>query len=303
MKVYIKAVVIALIVVGVFLLLVHNNTYEVLWEDIKEGIFQTQKKEPVVHLTRQDGTKQELALEAYLEGVVGSEMPASYEMEALKAQCVAARTFVTQRDFQVDDTVSSQVYHDEAQQRQIWGDDYDYYHKRIQSAIEQTRGEIMTYEGEPISAVFFSTSCGKTANAHEYWNKETPYLRSVDSHWDKESDGFEQQAVFTAQEFANKLGFVHSITQLSAPAYYESGYVKSITIDGITFSGREIREKLGLRSSCFTIARENNQYTVTTKGYGHGIGMSQKGAQAMALEGKSYKEILKHYYQGIKIEK
>lgn len=136
MKVYIKAVVIALIVVGVFLLLVHNNTYEVLWEDIKEGIFQTQKKEPVVHLTRQDGTKQELALEAYLEGVVGSEMPASYEMEALKAQCVAARTFVTQRDFQVDDTVSSQVYHDEAQQRQIWGDDYDYYHKRIQSAIE-----------------------------------------------------------------------------------------------------------------------------------------------------------------------
>ena len=80
-------------------------------------------------------------------------MPASYEMEALKAQCVAARTFVTQRNFQVDDTVSSQVYHDEAQQRQIWGDDYDYYHKRIQSAIEQTRGEIMTYEGEPISAL------------------------------------------------------------------------------------------------------------------------------------------------------
>jgi len=216
---------------------------------------------------------------------------------------VAARTFVTKRGFEVDDTTRTQVYHDDKQMRQIWGSSYDKMHARVVKALKETEGEIMTYQGEPISAVFFSGSCGKTANSEEYWDSRTPYLRSVDSHWDKEEDGYQKTAVFSAADFHTMLGFENPVKEVGKPAYYASGYVKSITIDRITFSGREIREKLKLRSSCFSIKKTSSGYAVTTKGFGHGLGMSQYGAQGMALEKKSYKEILKHYYTGVQIVK
>lgn len=261
------------------------------------------KKQTMVRVTRGDGSILELDIDAYLLGVIGSEMPASFEVEALKAQCVAARTFVSQRNFSVDDSVQSQVFHDETQQRTIWKANYEMYRDKIQAVIEATEDEIMTFNNAPISAVFFSTSCGKTANANEYWGRDTPYLKSVDSSWDQELSSFQQSREFTFQEFANLLGFQSAVQQIGTPTLYESGYVNTIVIDGITFSGRSIREKLGLRSSAFEIVRNGEGIQVLTKGYGHGVGMSQMGAQAMAQANKSYREILLHYYQSVKIEK
>lgn len=298
-----------------FIFWVHNNTsHTLLWNSKKQDIDskkpkkseqQIQKKstkEPIVTVTRQDGTVLKLPIETYLQGVVGSEMPASFEMEALKAQCVAARTFVTKRNFQVDDTTRTQVYHDDKQMHQIWGDQYDTYHTRVKKAITETKGEILKYKGEVISAVFFSGSCGKTANSEEYWDAKTPYLRSVDSHWDKNEKGYEKEVRISAADFANKLGFQHKVHQIGTPQYYDSGYVASITIDHIKFSGRKFRDLLNLRSSSFQIKKENDAYVITTKGYGHGLGLSQYGAQGMAVEGASYKDILYHYYTGVHIE-
>lgn len=272
--------------------------------DNEEPKVEADKSEQVmVQVNRKDAEALSLSLEVYLEGVIGSEMPVSFEMEALKAQCVAARTFAASRDFSVDNTTSSQVFYDETQQRKTWGDQYEQNIARVKQAIEETKGEVITYEGNLISAVFFSSSCGKTANSEEYWKNESAYLRSVDSPWDQEESGFEKTVHFDASTFASKLGFENAVTTIGEPKRYTSGYVNTITIDQINFSGRVIREKLGLRSSCFTIVKSGDGYDITTKGYGHGLGMSQYGAQGMAKEGSDYKQILTHYYTGVKIEK
>lgn len=298
--------VMTLLLLSFFLWIHSGTTPHSSWESMQEQKEDKDKKEVrevMVKITRQDGSELKLPVETYLEGVIGSEMPASFEMEALKAQCVAARTFVKKRGYEVDDTTSTQVYHNEAQMKQIWGSEYEKMHDRIVKALKETKGEVLTYQGEVISAVFFSGSCGKTANSEEYWKNKSPYLRSVDSHWDKEEEGFEQSVEFSEKDFHEKLGFENKVTQIGEPQYYDSGYVKSITIDKITFSGREIREKLGLRSSSFTIRKIKDGIRITTKGFGHGLGMSQYGAQGMAKEGADYKKILTHYYTGVKIEK
>lgn len=315
LKTYAKLALLIGVVLMSFYLWLHTiNTKLISWENGKEETDKkestpkdttkkNEKKEQMVSITRQDGTLLELPLETYLEGVIGSEMPASFEMEALKAQCVAARTFVTKRNFEVDDTTATQVYHDDKQMRQIWGKNYDMYHARIVQALKETKGEILTYNGEVITAAFFSNSCGKTANAEEYWESATPYLRSVDSPWDKGYDDYEKVITFTKANFAKQLGFQKEVTKIEKPILYKSGYVNTIKIDEIVFSGRMIREKLGLRSSAFTIKEVKDGYQITTRGYGHGLGMSQDGAQGMALEGTTYKKILTHYYTGVKIEK
>lgn len=300
--------IVALFLLSFFLWLHSGTAQNTLWmseqQDIEEKKSDKQEtQEEKVRVTRQDGTVLKLDVETYLEGVVGSEMPASFEMEALKAQCVAARTFVKKRNYEVDDTTRTQVYHDDQQMRQIWGANYEKLHARVVKAIEETKGEVMTYEGKVISAVFFSGSCGKTANSEEYWQSKTPYLRSVDSHWDKEEEGYEQEVTFNEDKFHELLGFANKVSRIEKPVYYDSGYVKSITIDKITFTGREIREKLGLRSSSFTIKKDKGKIRIQTKGFGHGLGMSQYGAQGMAKEGYTYKEILTHYYTGVKIAK
>ena len=294
-----------ILLISAYLWLSLDNTSLPFWETIEKKFSSDEeaKEENMVHMIRQDGTSLKLSIDEYLEGVIGSEMSASFEIEALKAQCVASRTFVVQRGYEVDDTTRTQVYHDDKQLNQIWGTDYEKYHERIVKAIEETKNEIMTYEGKPITAAFFSSSCGKTANSEEYWQKETPYLQSVDSSWDTADKSYKQTVVFSEEDFHTLLGFENTISEISETQYYDSGYVKNIVIDGISFSGREIREKLNLRSSCFSIKKQKDGYHITTQGYGHGIGMSQIGAQQMALQGKTYKDILNHYYTDVKIDK
>lgn len=267
-------------------------------DDTKE---RKKEKKQLVHIKRSNGKDVTIELEEYLIGVVGSEMPASFAKEALKAQAVAARTFVAKRNFEVDDTTASQVFQDDSQLKQVWKESYDENKKRIEEAVTETQGEVLTYQGELITAAFFSSCNGYTNNSEDYWSNSSPYLRSVESAWDKSVSGNKQTKEFSLVDFSNVLGFQNTVKSIGKPEYYKNGYVKSIVIDGIKFSGREIREALSLRSSAFEIKLNKQTVHITTEGFGHGIGMSQYGAKAMAEAGYDYKKILKHYYTNVEI--
>lgn len=242
-----------------------------------------------------------IELDDYLLGVVAGEMPASYEKEAIKAQVVASRTYVYSRLLNVDNTTASQVYLTKKQMKESWKEQYEEYKEKIQDAIQQTKGEIMTYQGECISALFYNSSNGMSENVENYFSGEhKDYLVSVDSHWDEQYDSsFIRQKVYTDKQLNQIYGqFVYqNIT------YYPSGRVKTIKINQKTYTGRQVREQLQLASSDFQIQKKGHEYIFTTKGSGHGVGMSQCGAQGMAKEGYLYEDILKHYYQGIEINK
>lgn len=277
-----------------------------LWLTGEQKEAPAQKKEPTVdvEVVRSDTQETEsVPLEEYVSGVVAAEMPASFEKEALKAQAVAARTFIltqTLKGQNVTDTVDDQVFKDEEDQKSMWGDDFEANKKKIEAAARETEGEILVYDGQPITAAFFSSGNGQTENAEEYWQSETPYLVSVASPWDASAPNFEQELVLTKQDVEQKLnvslpssGAVGTITDKTA-----GGRIGSILIDGKSFTGRDIRETLALPSADFHMTVQGSDVTVTTRGYGHGVGMSQYGANGMAKEGKNYKDITAHYYPG-----
>ena len=299
-KVGLKGAAAAAVVLICFMLwLGQSSNIHNIYEEIISTIQGTSQKARTVSVKRADGSTAQMDLETYLLGVVGCEMTPSYEIEALKAQAVAARTFVVSRDYQVDDSTASQVYMDDTQLQAVWKEQYEASRSRVQEAVEATRGEIMTYEGEPITAFFFASSGGHTASSEEYYSDALPYLRSVDSPWDAAVDSDHvSELTCTKAELAAALG-MSGAEKIETPVRYDSGYVKSVTIDGRAFSGRAIREALQLRSSCFTITVQGDNVTFIVAGSGHGVGMSQEGAQGMALEGYDYKEILTHYYTGI----
>ncbi|WP_050183350.1 stage II sporulation protein D [Domibacillus robiginosus] len=266
-----------------------------------------QEKEPTVDVVRSDTQKTEsVPLEEYVAGVVAAEMPASFEKEALKAQAVAARTFIltqTLNGEDVTDTVDDQVFKDEDDQEQMWGADFEKNKAKIEEAAAQTEGEVLIYDGQPITAAFFSSGNGQTENAEEYWQSATPYLVSVASPWDASAPNFEQELVLTKQEVEAKLdvalpsaGTVGTVTDKTT-----GGRVGTISIDGQSFTGREVREQLGLPSADFEMTVAGEDVIVTTRGYGHGVGMSQYGANGMAKEGKNYRDITAHYYPGAEI--
>ncbi len=273
-------------------------------EDVAVAIYRTQVEEI-----------EEVPLEKYVMGVVASEMHANFEMEALKAQALTARTYMVKNILQprdvklpegamVTDTVTHQVYKNEAELREQWGADYDMNMARIQEAVLATQGQVLTYEGEPIDAMFFSTSNGYTENSEDYWENEIPYLRSVESPWDQSSPRFSAEKVVTVAEFQEKLG-VTMPEDGSAGSIVErtdGGRVAKVVINGKELSGRDVRDKLGLDSSDFQWQRQGDQIAIQTRGWGHGVGMSQFGADGMAKEGKDYKAIVNHYYQGVKIQ-
>ncbi|TFD97011.1 stage II sporulation protein D [Jeotgalibacillus sp. R-1-5s-1] len=260
-----------------------------------------------------DQTVESIDLESYVAGVVASEMPASFEIEALKAQALAARTYVTRilaegapelpGGAEITDTTTHQVYKNKEELKAIWKDDFDWKMKKIEEAVQETKGEIITYGGEPITASFFSTSNGWTENAGDYWNEDIPYLKSVESKWDREvAPGYEERVTISLGEFQQKLGITLAKGEAGNIIERTPGNrVKTIEIGGKTFSGREIREALNLRSSDFNWLMQGDQVVIETRGYGHGVGMSQYGANGMALEGKKYTEIVAHYFKDITI--
>ena len=249
--------------------------------------------------------------EDYIVGVLAGEMPVSFELEALKAQAVAARSYVMtkmqsniDKDYDVVDTVMNQVYLDNEYLQKVWKDDYTNNINKIKKAVLETFNEYLEYEGKTVNAMFFSTSVGATENSEEVFTSKVPYLRSVSSTWDSISPVYEVNYTFNLDIFYNKLGLGYSENlDIKLIETTSTGRVKTIKINGTILEGNKIVNNLNLKSNHFTIKLENNQVHITTKGYGHGVGMSQYGAQAMALKGYKYDEILKYYYQGVEIKK
>ncbi|MFC4024986.1 stage II sporulation protein D [Oceanobacillus longus] len=256
-------------------------------------------------------TVEDVPLETYVAGVVASEMPTKFELEALKAQALAARTFTVSHllhgdeadDYDLTDTVQHQVYKSETELQKEWGGEYTEKMNKIKEAVNATKGQILTFNDAPITAAFFSTSNGHTENSEDYWENEISYLRSVESPWDKDSPQFLGQQTYTiAQvEAALELDLPEDSPLFIELERTESGRVSEIGIEGYTFTGRDIREKLDLKSSDFEIKQNNGHLIFTTEGFGHGIGMSQYGANGMAKEGKTYEEIVQYYYKDVAI--
>jgi len=259
-----------------------------------------------------------VTLEQYVRGVVAAEMPIEFELEALKAQAIAARTYIARRFEKKDvsnmpvagawvtDSVAHQAYLTEGDILDKWtGPEREANLAKLDRAVQETRNLIMTHEGEPILAVYFSTSNGYTENSEDYWSERLPYLRSVESGWDRDvSPKFRTVVRMPIDEFADKLGIDgRKADQIRILERTEGRRVAKIRIGGVTFTGREVREKLGLPSTGFTIRADGGDAVITVTGHGHGVGMSQYGAQGMALAGYKAEDILTHYYSGITIER
>lgn len=264
-----------------------------------------------------------MPLERYVEGVVAAEMPAAFPMEALKAQAVVARTYALRRmrlfggpgcslhpaaDV-CNDPGTGQAYADEAELQEKWGDDYPLYRSKVAQAVEETRGLILTYDGAPIDAVYHSTSGGMTASAQEVWGQEVPYLSSVPSPYEERSPRLEQTLSFTPAELVEKLrldrGVVAAITHQGAGLFNTtrtaSGRLKELKVGDQAIDGQSVRQRLGLNSTMATFHYEGDQVVVKVRGFGHGVGMSQYGADGMARRGSSYQAILAHYYPGAQL--
>ncbi len=282
-------------------------------DDNKKIIFKTNDIiETKIRVKRESGIIDEVSLEDYVVGVVSAEMPATFEIEALKAQSVAARTYVLKKveqnkmeEYDILDTVMNQVYIDQEQMKEKWQNKFDEYFEKIKKAVDETKGEYLTYNGELIQVFFFSTSSGKTENSEDVFSESLPYLRSVDSTWDKDiSPAFNGTITFTLQEFYFNLGLEYSNKlNIDITKRNETGSINEIKINGNLFKGTDFRKKLGLKSTNFEIEKNEDKVTIKTIGYGHGVGMSQYGANGMAKEGYKYEDILKHYFQGVEISK
>lgn len=260
-----------------------------------------------VRLKLNNGEIVNIALEDYVIGVVGSEMPALFNIEALKSQAIAARTFALKKvsmGATLTATTSDQVYKTNDELKNLWGSSYDIYYNKVKSAVLATKGEVMTYNGSYIDAVYFSTSNGRTEDPIYVWSYTQPYLKSVDSKWDVGGKFFNATKTISKTELSQKLGVnLESVSQITINSLTTGGRVNSITIAGKEFTGVQIRTLLGLRSADFTVSESGNNIVFTTKGWGHGVGMSQYGANGMANAGYNYTQILKHYYTGISIVK
>ena len=271
----------------------------------KEQTKQEEKQEQTRTIYRNNGSVINLSMTDYLIGVLGAEMPASFNIEALKAGAIASRTYALKKiqdGGKLTDTVSTQVYNDNNELRNKWGNEFDKYYNKIKQAVEATNDLVITYNGELISALFFSTSNGYTESAKEVFGYDIPYLQSVESSVDKETTPYLKTVEKETATLLNILG-VTNLDNIEIVSRTSSGRVKEIKIDNKTYSGVELRNLLGLRSTDFDISVNGESVTITTRGYGHGVGMSQYGANKLANNGYSYSDIIHHYYQNVNILK
>ena len=280
------------------------------------------QRDSAVLLAVKDGeTVENMALDEYLRGVVRGEMPASFEQEALKAQAAAERTYVYYQlaagrkeahpdaDVCTDPGCCSAWLSEEAA-REKWGEDFDGWESRIEEAVAATDGQTALYDGQPILAVFHSSSAGKTAEAGDVWSGDVPYLRSVDSPEGEETvPNYYSAAAFTAAEAKALLAQAHpKLTFSGGPDKWfgaverdDSGRVSTVEVCGAPLRGVEVRRIFSLRSACFTIDAAAEKVTFRVTGYGHGVGMSQYGANELARQGKTWQEILMWYYADITV--
>lgn len=263
-----------------------------------------------------------LELEEYIKGVVAAEMLANFHPEALKAQAVAARTMTVRRlkrfggsgypgvpgaDLS-NDVNDSQAWLSKKQLIAKWGLwAYQRNWKKISEAVESTAGLVIVYEGRPIDALYHSTSGPRTANAEEVWSALVPYLKSVPCSFCHHSPRYQQEKAFSSTEFLSALGLSGLLAtgdlSLRILDRTASGRVKTVQIGTYQYTATEIRSRLGLASTNFTVHLRDGKLIFATIGYGHGVGLCQYGADGMAKEGWTFLEILQHFYQAVEIRK
>lgn len=272
----------------------------------------------------EEGRVVSMSMDAYLYGVIGGEMPASFPLEALKAQAVAARTYTARRmaacggkpcgrggaDVCTDSTCCQSYKSPEALAKR-WGPDAKRNEDKLRQAVAETHGMIAVYDGKPIEALYHSTAGGRTEDAQNVFSAALPYLVGVDS------PGEQDTAHYTEEQNVSRADFVKAVnkkwpkaklkdrkleSQVKILSRFESGQVEALRLGNVEVTGKEMRKLLDLKSANFAFTFMDKTVCITTHGYGHGVGMSQYGARAMALEGADYVEILKHYYTGIEIE-
>lgn len=270
-------------------------------------------------LNEQTGKIFEVSPKEYVRGALAAEMPPTFHPEAMKAQAVAAHTYALCRreqarangenaDFSADPE-NWKVYTTEKLFRERYGDLADAYWSSICQAADAVTGYILTYEGEPIVAAYHSMSSGKTEDASNVWTGGKPYLVPVDSFGDTLAPDYRMTVIFSAEELAAALrkAWPDLVLEGDASGWIgeaqrsESGYVTKLAVGNQTVSGADFRTALNLRSSDFTVSCDGGDFTFKVVGYGHGVGLSQYGADYMARQGASFDEILLHYYQGASI--
>lgn len=248
--------------------------------------------------------KTDLSLEDYIVGVVSCEMPASFDIEALKAMSVAARTYAlykSKRNKTLKTTTDDQCYIDESAMKEKWKNNFDKYYNKINNAVNDTKGEYMTYNDKTIIAFYFSISNGKTENVENVFSQKLDYLVSVDSSWDKRNNSNEKDIKMKVSDFLKKLNINDNKINNIKIDRSNTNRINNIKINNKNYKGTKFRSLLNLKSTDIEIKYDNDYVYIHTVGYGHGVGMSQYGANYMAQDGYKYDDILKHYYKGVKI--
>ncbi|MBQ1675611.1 MAG: stage II sporulation protein D [Oscillospiraceae bacterium] len=289
---------------------------------VQEQTPDTVRHDADVKLRVWDGKEvHETTLAEYLPGVVRGEMPATFEPAALAAQAAAERTYIyyhlqgqrkkSHPDADVcTDSGCCSAWMSQEEARKRWGDRYEEYEAKVDRAVAETDGQIILYDGAPILAVFHSSSAGATAASGQVWSADLPYLRSVSSPETEDTvPNYYSVTTLSAGEFRSSFLASFPKADLSGdPAGWitgtvkdDSGRVERITVGGVTVSGTELRAVFSLRSTAFTVSAEGEKVTFRVTGYGHGVGMSQYGANELARQGKTWQEILQWYYTGVTI--
>lgn len=276
-----------------------------------ENPSETAESSIYVPILCEGGTVKEMELDEYLTGVILAEMPASFEVDALMAQAVVARTYTLrahegkskhEKAAVCTDSTCCQAYQ-APEDYAAEGGSYESI-KKVRSAVQMTKNLVLVYEGELIEATYFSCSGGSTEDAIAVWGTDIPYLQATDSPGEEDASFFKDSVSFTHEELSELLELKlkgESSDWFGEASYTEGGGVADITICGQRFQGTQLRKLLGLRSTAFTVSVDENTVTFHTKGYGHRVGMSQYGADAMAAAGCNFEEILYHYYQGTQL--
>lgn len=280
----------------------------------EESQASTQGSDTVSVFLVSENETQDLKISEYLVGAVASEMPASYETEALKAQAVACYSYMLwvrensdNAEYDItNDPSTHQGYLTDEEMKEKWGDKYESYKGKIDDAVSAVYGEYMTYEGQVILALFHAISPGKTQDSEQVWESPLPYIKSKTAPGDSLSPDFDSEVTVSCEKIRELFDIDEDIKDselIDIFSLSDSNFVNAVTVGNGSSSAGELAAKLSLRSPYFTAEYNQGNYIFFAKGYGHGLGMSQYSADYMARQGSKYDEILCHFYDGIKIKK
>jgi len=297
-----------------------KESQSVIEETVKTDNSETEKDDTISVFMTADNETEVMDMRDYIIGAVSAEVPASYDEEAIKAQALAAVTFAEYRKKNgsseniggadiSDDSSVHQGYMTKSEMQEKWGDAFDTYYEKVADAVDEVLDKIITYDGEPIMAAYHAISSGKTETAENMWGEDIAYLRTVDSKWDKDSARYSSEVIYSAEDIKDLLENIENADFSSDEADWikikstsDAGTVLVAEVCGTEMTGMELRTLLTLRSPVFEAEYADGDFVFSVSGYGHGVGMSQNGANSMARDGYTYEEIISHYYPGTVIE-